>query len=237
MENGNSRWENFQGKATIFLKKQGFFVVLGLCALCIAIAAAARFLPRGNGQEPVEPGQETTISDDDRLKDVLILPTPVIAAVSPSPSPSPTPKPAATKAPIKGAAPVEGQVVWGFATDSLLYSKTLEQWTTHDGVDIAAKTGTEVHVFLAGEVQRVYVDSALGVSVVVSHDGNLISIYANLAENPPVTEGQKLDAGAIVGLVGETAASECAMETHLHFAVYKDNTAVNPANYILLNKK
>lgn len=238
MENGNTRWANFQGKASTFLKKQGFFVVLGLCVLCIAIAAAVRFIPRKQEPEPVQPGQEANISDDDRLSDVMLLPTPAIVEIMPTPIPTPTPTPVpSAKVQIKGAAPVDGQVVWGFAMDSLLYSKTLEQWTTHDGVDISAKKGTDVHVFLAGEVQKVYVDSALGVSVVVSHDGNLVSIYANLEKDPPVQEGQKLDAGAVIGNVGDTAPSECATESHLHFAVYKQGVAVNPVNYILLDKK
>lgn len=241
METKQTRWENFQGKATDFLKKQGLFVVLGLCALCVAIAAAVRFLPRGEAETPLDPAQEARQSEDDRLDEVLRLPTPT-AEPSPAPTPGGTtdgaaggiPTPAATRAPQKGAAPVEGAVIWGYAVDSLLYSVTLEQWTTHEGVDIAARMGTEVRALRAGTVARVYEDGALGVAVEISHEGGLITVYANLQEKPPVQDGQKVDAGAIIGLVGNTAASECALEAHLHFAVYKDGKPADPAAYALL---
>lgn len=243
MEHKGSRAAALRASASEFLKKQGFYVVLGLCILCIGIAMAVALIPgnRPDQAQPTPMSEAAGVNQGEQLSEAMrATPTPAATATpQPSATPAPAATPAATKAPAhtassKAAAPVEGELIWGYAMDALLYSETLEQWTTHDGVDIAAKLGTEVHAIKGGTVQGVYTDGALGVTVEVKHDGGLVSIYANLAENPPVKEGQKINAGAAVGVIGETAVRECAAAPHLHFALYKDSVPVNPSDYVLL---
>ncbi len=243
MEHKGNRTAALRASASEFLKKQGFYVVLGLCILCIGIAMAVALIPgnRPDQAQPTPVSEAAGANQDERLSEALrTTPTPSATATPRlSATPSPAATPAATKAPArttssKAAAPVEGELVWGYAVDALLYSQTLEQWTTHDGVDIAAKLGTEVHAIKGGTVQGVYEDGALGMTVEIKHEGGLVSIYANLADDPAVKEGQNVNAGATVGVIGETAVSECAMAPHLHFALYKDGSPVNPTDYVLL---
>ena len=159
------------------------------------------------------------------------------ATPAPSPEEAPTPSPVPEKKPDnRAASPVSGSVIFGYAVDSLLYSPTLECWTTHPGVDIAAKAGEEVHVIKGGTVLEVAKDYALGVTVKVAHDNGLISVYANLEEAPPVAAGDKLSAGDVLGCVGDTAISECAIEPHLHFALMENDIPVDPAKEVLLVK-
>lgn len=239
MEHKGTRAAALRASASAFLKKQGFYVVLGLCILCIGIAAAVALLPKGAPEqaEPTPMAQAAGVNEDERLEEA-IRPTPS-ASPKPSAAPTPTAAPAATKAPAKktqskAASPVEGEIIWGYAVDALLYSKTLEQWTTHDGVDIAARLGSKVKAIKGGTIQNVYEDGSLGVTVEIAHDGGLVSVYANLAENPPLEKGMRVDAGTTVGTVGDTAVSECALDPHLHFALYKDGEPVDPARYVLL---
>ena len=42
------------------------------------------------------------------------------------------------------SAPLKGEIQKMYSTDKVIYSKTLEQWKTHDGIDISADEGTEV---------------------------------------------------------------------------------------------
>jgi murein DD-endopeptidase MepM/ murein hydrolase activator NlpD len=241
MEHKGSRAAALRASASEFLKKQGFYVVLGLCILCIGIAMAVALLPDGSAKaEPTPMSQAAGVNEGERLSEA-VRPTPIATAkpvLTPSPTAAPAKTPAATqapkRAPSKAAAPVQGDMIWGYAVDALLYSETLEQWTTHDGVDIAAKPGSEVHAIKGGTVQSVENDSLLGITVKIKHDGGLVSVYANLAENPGIEEGQKVNAGDKVGVVGDTAGSECAMAPHLHFALYKDGASVNPTDYVLL---
>ncbi|MDL2257739.1 M23 family metallopeptidase [Eubacteriales bacterium OttesenSCG-928-K08] len=248
--NNPSKFGAFKERAAGFLKKHGFYVVLGLCALCAGIAALAHYLPgSGQTQAPTptqQLAQQVGQSDDERLKDVVELATPT-PTITQSPQSTPDEPPAATpkqpekavsaaKAPNKAAAPVEGKVIWGYAVDTLLYSKTLDQWTTHEGVDIAAKLGAAVKAVRGGTIQKVYEDNSLGITVTVLHDDGVLSLYANLAKDPPVKAGQLVNAGDTLGEVGESAVSECGLEPHLHFALYKKETPLDPYEHVLLGK-
>ena len=104
---------------------------------------------------------------------------------------------------------MEGEVIWNYAMNQLLYSVTLDQWTTHAGIDISCDKGTEVKAALAGTVKQVYEDDALGTVVTIEHTNNRLSLYANLDRSVPVSEGKKVNAGEKIGTVGDTAISEC----------------------------
>ncbi len=239
MEHKGTRAGAFRENASAFLKKQGFYVVLGLCILCIGIAAAVALLPDTEvpRADPTPNSQEAGVSEDERLSEAIrptLAPTPTATpAATQTPAPTPTPKPK-RQAESKAAPPVEGEVIWGFAVDTLLYSETLEVWTTHDGVDIKARLGTDVITIRSGTVEKVYEDKTLGASVLVAHENGIKSLYANLANPVAVKEGQRINAGEKLGAVGDTAVSECAMEPHLHFALYQDDEAVDPSKHVLL---
>ncbi len=229
----------FKENASAFLKKQGFYVVLGLCFLCIAIAAAVALMPDREAQqaEPTPLSQAAGANQDEPLSEA-VRPTPKstpVATVQPTvtPAATPTSKPR-RQAESKAAPPVEGEVIWGFAVDTLLYSETLEIWMTHDGVDIEARLGMDVIAIKSGTVDKVYDDKQLGMTVLVEHEGGLKSLYANLANPVAVKEGQRVNAGEKLGAVGDTAVSECVMEPHLHFALYQDDEAVDPLKHVLL---
>lgn len=230
----NDRFMAWKQELSGFFRRQGFSIVLFLSLAVIGVAGAVAFLPEERPAPTPTPGvQNVSASGDERLT----------AASRPTraPIPTPTPTPAATPAPTpaprqdnRAASPVSGNVIFDYAADALLYSPTLESWTTHPGVDIAAKQGDAVHAVRGGEVASVSQDHVLGVTVCVAHEGGLTSLYANLREAPPVAVGDKLAAGDVVGYVGNTAISECAMESHLHFALYRGDAPIDPAEEVLL---
>ena len=51
-------------------------------------------------------------------------------------------------------------------------------------------------------------------------------------EAPTVSAGDAVTTGAVIGSVGQTAAAESGQTTHLHFAMYQDDTPVDPAGYL-----
>ena len=51
--------------------------------------------------------------------------------------------------------PVEGDIVRDFAVDNLIYSNTLQEWTTHTGIDIKADKTTVVKSAEAGTVKTI----------------------------------------------------------------------------------
>ena len=52
-------------------------------------------------------------------------------------------EPVVAEEPLTVVSPLEGDVVAAFSMDQLLYNETLEDWRTHDGMDIAAAEGEE----------------------------------------------------------------------------------------------
>ena len=127
--------------------------------------------------------------------------------------------------------PLDGTTVTVFSMSELLYDETMADWRTHEGLDIQAAEGDAVKTAAAGEVTSVTQDELMGTTVCITHSGGYVTKYSSLQENPPISQGQQLAAGDIVGYVG-TAAAEASMGPHLHFSVEKDGTLIDPKEYV-----
>ena len=143
-----------------------------------------------------------------------------------------TKKAAATATKIEFEMPVIGAVTFDYAVEKLAYSKTLEEWRAHEGIDLAADRGATVKAAADGVVSEVKTDPRFGIIVILEHSNGLKTLYANLASDDMVSPNQKVKKGDIIGSVGDTAAFEAAEQSHLHFEVLKNNENVNPASYI-----
>lgn len=130
------------------------------------------------------------------------------------------------------AKPVDGEIVRDFAVDSLVYSDTLQEWTTHTGIDIKADKTTVVKSAEAGIVKTIKNDPRYGLTVIVEHENGFQTVYSNLLTSEFVVEGEKVEKGQSLGTVGNTAAFEIADEPHLHFEILKDSVQVDPNIYL-----
>lgn len=139
---------------------------------------------------------------------------------------------AETKKELSFEMPVEGEIVREFAQDSLIYSETLNEWTTHSGIDIQADKTTVVKAAEAGTIKSIKNDPRYGLTIVIEHDDNYQTIYSNLLTAEFVVEGEKVEKGQSIGTVGNTAVFEVADEPHLHFEIWKDSLPVDPSIYI-----
>jgi len=128
--------------------------------------------------------------------------------------------------------PVQGRLGHDFTKDALVYSKTLEEWTSHDGIDIIAKEGTIVRASLGGTIREVYEDDLWGIVIIIDHGNGLQTRYCNLSNGQMVREGQKVQKGDPISGVGKSAGIEMAEEAHLHFEVLKDGKYVDPMEYL-----
>ena len=230
-----------------FWRDWGVYGALALCLAIIGAAVALTSLPEKEEAQEAPPENLTAAAprQQEALPELeLDFPRqtslPVIR-ILPTATAEPVPNQVAeaTAAPAKSTsakaqAPVSGQVIWGYAADKLIYSKTLDQWTTHKAVDIGCPEGTAVKCVLGGTVEKVYTDDQLGRTVIVKHSSGRKTLYANLNDTIPVQEGDKVNAGTVLGTVGKTALSECALESHLHFAFFVDGKAVDPATKVKL---
>lgn len=128
-------------------------------------------------------------------------------------------------------APVAGEITKDFAMETLLYSKTLDEWCTHSGIDIKADKAAVVAASESGKVESIKNDPRYGLTVIISHGNGFKTMYSNLLTAEFVKEGEDVEKGQTIATVGETASFEIADETHLHFEMYKDGEVVNPTIY------
>lgn len=124
--------------------------------------------------------------------------------------------------------PVEGEIVKEYARDNLIYSETLQEWTTHFGIDIKADKTTVVNAAEAGTIKSIKNDPRYGLTVVIEHDDNYQTVYSNLLTSEFVVEGEKVEKGQAIGTVGNTAPFEIADDAHLHFEILKDSLQIDP---------
>ena len=128
--------------------------------------------------------------------------------------------------------PVDGEISKDFAKDTLLYSETLEEWTTHLGVDIKAEKTTVVKAAADGKVKSIKTDPRFGLSVIIEHSSGYETLYANLLTAEFVKVGEEVKAGSAIGTVGNTATFEIADSSHLHFEIMKNGENIDPNLYI-----
>ena len=130
--------------------------------------------------------------------------------------------------PLTFSKPLNGQIQKPYSIDKVIYSKTLELWKTHDGIDISSQIGENVKSIEKGTVEKVYDDSFYGTTVVIDHGQGYKSSYSNLNSKVSVKEKQTVTKGQVIGKVSNTSIGEIKDEAHLHFTLFKDNNNVDP---------
>lgn len=128
--------------------------------------------------------------------------------------------------------PVFGTVSMDYSNEKLLYSKTLELWSTHFGLDIKSDEGTAVRAAMDGVISEVIDDPQWGLSIILNHGSGIKTKYANLSTLDMVKVGQKIAKGDVISGVGKTALCEIADDPHIHFEVLKDGKNLDPKAYL-----
>jgi len=101
----------------------------------------------------------------------------------------------------------------------------------HAGMDFTAPTGTEIFATGNGTVSFAGWGQGYGNNVKINHGFNYETLYAHLSKIL-VREGQKVQRGDVIGLVGSTGKSTAQ---HLHYEVHFKGVPQNPQNYYFLD--
>ena len=120
------------------------------------------------------------------------------------------------------------KVVREYSEKEPSYSKTLDLWEIHKGLDISADKGYEVKSLLDGKVVNVFKDDKHGISVRVEGANNVVVVYSNLDEKTNVKKGQEVTEGQVLGTVGNTTSVESEDGTHVHVEAFKCEESIDP---------
>ena len=201
---------------------KGYYIALVLCAVAIGVAG---FLYYRNAADPqLQRNPEATVPVSD------------VEAVATQPEKEPTqatdPVSIDPNKPEKRVSPLTGTTVAAYSMEALAYNETTRDWRVHNGVDIAAKAGTDVCAAADGTVYTVYEDETMGTTVVISHNGGYATRYSSLDAQVSVKAGDTVIAGQTIGKVGNTALLENAIGDHLHFGVSCNGKTVDPMAFL-----
>jgi len=128
------------------------------------------------------------------------------------------PPPAVLPVPVEGVAPSQLADTWGALRS---------EGRTHEGIDIFAPRGTPVHSATRGVVVRKGWNRLGGKTVTVFGPGGWFHYYAHLDEWDAPATGDWVEAGTVLGYVGDTGNAR-GTPTHLHYGIYESGEARNP---------
>ena len=147
-------------------------------------------------------------------------------------APPPAPERPARPEPKKRTGAValpKGEGVLDWPLRGVLYGRYGRKGSErHDGIDLAAPSGTPVKTARAGTVLYAGEQKGYGKIAIIDHGGGLVTLYAH-NRDVRVKTGQKVRDGQVVATVGSSGRTS---GPHLHFEVRKDGLPVDPLKYL-----
>jgi murein DD-endopeptidase MepM/ murein hydrolase activator NlpD len=99
----------------------------------------------------------------------------------------------------------------------------------HEGVDLAASSGTPILAAAAGVVDAVGWSGGAGNRVRIKHNATYTTKYFHMSRFANIKVGQRISQGQVIGYVGSTGNSS---GPHLHFEVWKNGASQDPQRYV-----
>ncbi len=109
----------------------------------------------------------------------------------------------------------------------------LKRYRAHLGIDYAAPIGRKIFATANGKIIQKGRKGGYGKTITIRHKGGYKSLYAHMHKYAKVRIGQWVKQGKHIGYVGSTGAST---GPHLHFGLYKNGRAINPARVLRITK-
>jgi murein DD-endopeptidase MepM/ murein hydrolase activator NlpD len=124
--------------------------------------------------------------------------------------------------------PFGNQIIKDYSNMNPVYSKTLGDWRTHNGIDFSGEAGGVVVAISYGEVISIYEDALFGTCVLIDHGNGVTAKYCGLnKETLTVKEHSSVNSEDIIGYLGEIPC-EKQEGAHLHFEITHNGELVEP---------
>lgn len=214
------------GRYSQWIEKQGFYVVLAVCVLVIALSALYTFHFRDNWSVEEEPESEIVsvgMQEAQALHEAQMLIQSIGAIETTIP----------TEEPYRFTEPVDGILIRDFSMEEPQMFEQARYWRVHPGIDLQADYGTIVKACASGKVVNVWNDPQMGHCIRIRHENGYESVCAGMSETGYVRPGDPVMQGQTIGHVGNGVWAEADAEPHLHFEVWRNETALDPISVFL----
>jgi len=249
--------KSFQSNFTKFMSGKGFYLALAICligtgtAAWVAVDRTLGSIDQNNtnllnslssSQEDKSWGFPTTEEAGKEQEGISLSSTPSSSSSTPSSSSEQSVNQPQSSEPLTQpqtpsisafVLPIDGEIFANYSGGKLVKDPTLNEWKTHNGIDIKAAKGTAVFCVAEGTVSNIYNDPMWGHTIEISHAQGLTSIYCGLAKEMMVKKGDPVKIGQQIGTV-DTVPAEISLQEHLHFGMKCDGKWVDPL--VAMNK-
>jgi murein DD-endopeptidase MepM/ murein hydrolase activator NlpD len=128
------------------------------------------------------------------------------------------------------ARPLSGKISREYNIKELLYFEAIEEWRTHQGLDIQADGNLNVYSSYDGTVEKVNKDSTMGIEIVINHGDDIFTLYSCLSSNA-VNVGDKVQKSQKIGTLGVVENIEMSDVPHLHYEIIVKGKNYDPSSY------
>ena len=115
-----------------------------------------------------------------------------------------------------------------------VFSQTMNDYRTHNGVDFTGVKGESVKTTGKGTVVSVTKDAVWGNTVTIDHKNGITSSISGLADEALISAGAEVYEGTIIGVIGEIPI-ESKDGAHVHLEMRSSGQLVDPLEILGLS--
>ncbi|MBQ3129080.1 MAG: M23 family metallopeptidase [Clostridia bacterium] len=127
--------------------------------------------------------------------------------------------------------PLNSKVMKDYSDGDMVYSATMNDWRTHDGIDLEGKLGDKVIAAQDGKVLEVANDELWGDTVTIQHGNGLKMKYSGVKAS--VKKDADIEQGQVIGTLTAIPVEE-KDGVHLHIETEVDGKAADPIKVLNL---
>ena len=208
-------------KPKLFTK--GFLAALAVCMVAVGAAVWTTVSSVNSYLEPPVALDQHSDSESDTLEKEALVNAPIVSEKTSD---------TVSDMPVTfNCEPIKNKRMMQKFSEIPIYSKTMDDYRAHAGIDFEANIGDKVRAMGKGVVKDFYHDDLLGYVVVVEHSDTVDSYYCGLAKTALVQPGDVVNAGDFVGTV-YAIPGEAADNAHVHVAVKENGKWVDPQKFM-----
>lgn len=127
--------------------------------------------------------------------------------------------------------PLSGNVIMNYSMEQTVYFATLDQYKYNPAIVIQGNVNDKILSVADGQVIDIETNEVTGCTVTVNLGDGYSAVYGQLKE-VPVSVGDYIGAGDIIGYVSEPTKYYSVEGPNLYFQLLKDNVSIDPMEYL-----
>ncbi len=217
-------------RAKKLLTGKGFYLALAVCLVAVGGVAVVTFmntLPTKDSSSSAPSSTQSAVPTSDHQVDkpVTNIPDDRTTATTTTAPTTTTPEKPVDNKPALFVLPLSNEVLVPYSDGKQVYSKTMNDWRTHNGVDFKGTAGQEVKALADGTILSVEEDSLWGDVVVIDHGYGIQSRYCGL--KTALKKGDPVKVNEVIGSLSDIPC-ELLEEPHLHLEILLNGEYQDP---------